>query len=364
MVILVLCYLHLILNLIVKDWLPKEKQMESKIVAKLKDIERENNVKVLFAIESGSRTWGFASEDSDWDVRFVYVHPVQWYLRPMTPGMEKHSDTISWMSEDRVLDLVGWDLKKALFHINKSNPSITEWLYSKIVYINEDVTREVLLHILRRTECLQSYMYHYRSMAKTNWKKHFEGRKKGKLKKYFYIIRPILVFIFILKEKKLYETIVFEDMLELCKKYIPLEVYAHILELLRIKRNKSLEQDQTESIPELHGWIEDWLEKEIFHTERRNIDVDELAQHLFSFSRMYFPNCNTLVNPCEYSFQDLRRAAGRNEDDTATELYDRSTGQLRLNNEVKILCGEAGWFWCDVLKGGLLITAFAPSQSV
>ena len=102
--------------------------MEDIIRKKLKEIEQKENVKIIMAVESGSRAWGFASPDSDYDVRFVYVRRPEDYLR-----LEKTKDVIEWQLDD-VLDINGWDLKKALQLMHDSNPSIFEWCASPIVY--------------------------------------------------------------------------------------------------------------------------------------------------------------------------------------------------------------------------------------
>ena len=102
--------------------------MEDMIRKKVKESEKKENVSIIMAVESGSRAWGFASPDSDYDVRFVYVRQLEDYLR-----LEKTKDTIEWQLDD-VLDISGWDLKKALQLMHDSNPSIFEWCASPVVY--------------------------------------------------------------------------------------------------------------------------------------------------------------------------------------------------------------------------------------
>ncbi len=97
---------------------------------RLEKVERENHVRILLAVESGSRAWGFASPDSDWDVRFIYVHPVEWYLK-VEPGR----DVIEEMDNDG-FDASGWELRKALQLFRKTNPSLLEWLRSPIKYMD------------------------------------------------------------------------------------------------------------------------------------------------------------------------------------------------------------------------------------
>ena len=98
------------------------------IPAKLKEIEARENIRVIHCIESGSRAWGFASPDSDYDVRFIYVRPLEYYLR-----LDKTRDVIEWQLDD-TLDINGWDLQKALRLLHSSNPTLFEWNNSPIVY--------------------------------------------------------------------------------------------------------------------------------------------------------------------------------------------------------------------------------------
>jgi len=107
---------------------PVEPAMRTQILECLNRLEAEHDVKVLFACESGSRGWGFASPDSDYDVRFIYVNRLPWYLT-----VEQHRDVIEQpISGD--LDVNGWDLRKTLQLLRQSNPTLLEWLRSPIVY--------------------------------------------------------------------------------------------------------------------------------------------------------------------------------------------------------------------------------------
>src|ERR1051325_12100355 len=102
--------------------------MRDVIQRKIAQIGQEEQVQVLYACESGSRAWGFASTDSDYDVRFVYCHPSNWYL-----SILDRPDVIERPIENDV-DLSGWDVRKALQLFRKSNPPLLEWLDSPILY--------------------------------------------------------------------------------------------------------------------------------------------------------------------------------------------------------------------------------------
>ena len=105
--------------------------MEQLIHSRLIEIEAKNAIKIVYACESGSRAWGFPSANSDYDVRFIYIRPVDWYL-----SIYEKRDVIEYPIDEQ-LDISGWDLKKALQLLRKTNPPLLEWLGSPIVYLEE-----------------------------------------------------------------------------------------------------------------------------------------------------------------------------------------------------------------------------------
>ena len=107
--------------------------MKELILQRLKDLESRYDVRILLAVESGSRAWGFASKDSDYDVRFVYVHRKEWYLT-----LVEGRDVIEELAPDGVMDFAGWAIKKALLLMGKGNCAFAEWLNSPIIYYKDD----------------------------------------------------------------------------------------------------------------------------------------------------------------------------------------------------------------------------------
>ena len=107
--------------------------MKNRILKEIEEIENTHSVKVLLAIESGSRAWGFASPDSDYDVRFIYAGKKEDYLR-----LDSVEDHIEWKL-DAVLDINGWDIRKVLLQIHRGNPTLFEWIHSPIVYKKENI---------------------------------------------------------------------------------------------------------------------------------------------------------------------------------------------------------------------------------
>ena len=106
--------------------------MRKQILKKLAEIEMEHDVRIIYACESGSRAWGVPSKDSDYDVRFIYAHPRDYYL-----SISPLRDVIE-LPIDPVFDINGWDIRKALSLLRKSNIRLLEWLQSPIVYVQSD----------------------------------------------------------------------------------------------------------------------------------------------------------------------------------------------------------------------------------
>ncbi len=155
------------------------------IAEELKRIEQDENVKILYACESGSRAWGFPSTDSDYDVRFIYIRSQADYLSVF----DKRDVIERPISND--LDINGWDLKKALKLMSKSNPSLLEWLQSPIVYKEEPSITGNIRELSKSAFSPRACLYHYMHMAKGNFRMYLQG-DQVKIKKYFYVLRPVL----------------------------------------------------------------------------------------------------------------------------------------------------------------------------
>jgi uncharacterized protein len=158
----------------------------ARIDADLAKIARDENVRILFAVESGSRAWGFPSPDSDYDARFVYVRPLDWYLQ-----LFDGRDVIE-LPIDGDFDVNGWDLRKALRLLLKPNPVLLEWLASPIRYAWTDAVCARLADLGRRTTFGPACRHHYFGVAQRLGREHLEGRERVNLKKYFYVLRPAL----------------------------------------------------------------------------------------------------------------------------------------------------------------------------
>ena len=162
-------------------------EIHAEIMTRLVRTEQEEGVRILLAVESGSRAWGFASSNSDYDVRFIYARPPAWYL---AVDLEERRDVIEYPIVDDI-DLNGWDVRKALRLFWKSNPAFIEWIQSPITYMETGGFGHGARALVNQVYSLERGIYHYRSMAKTNYLDHLRADMVP-LKKYFYVLRPLL----------------------------------------------------------------------------------------------------------------------------------------------------------------------------
>lgn len=225
-----------------------EGRIEELILLKIKEIEEKEHVKVLHVVESGSRAWGFASPDSDYDVRFVYVRDREHYL-----SLQEKKDFIDWELND-VLDINGWDLKKALQHFHKSNATLFEWSNSPVVYYTTKEWQELYEQVAKEYFACKPSMYHYYGTANKNYHEYL-CENLVKYKKYFYVLRPILACKWIeLKQcppPVLFDTLV-ENVLE-----------DNMKTSVRNLLDKKVKMSESEKAPKMEGinqYIEEKLE--------------------------------------------------------------------------------------------------------
>lgn len=159
--------------------------MREEISRLLSNIEQERNVRILYACESGSRAWGFHSEDSDYDIRFIYAAQTEKYL-----GVSNPPDTIEIAIKDD-LDPGGWDVRKALGLLGKSNGPLIEWLHSPIVYIDRENFRKNCQRLSRDVLQPSKLRHHYMGLAVQISRKKLTG-KSPSAKAYLYVMRALL----------------------------------------------------------------------------------------------------------------------------------------------------------------------------
>ncbi len=220
--------------------------MRKVIVEELKEIEARENVRILHAVESGSRAWGFASPDSDYDVRFIYVRPREFYLK-----LERTRDVLEYPIND-LLDINGWDLQKALRLLHRSNPSLFEWFKSPIIYQQTAFSNEFTA-MMEKYFLKKSGLYHYLNMANGNYREYLRG-EQVKAKKYFYVLRPILACNWILRTNTP-PPMLFSELVDA---ELPRELMVPVRDLLRIK----MEVPELKLIPRVNV-INSYIESEL-----------------------------------------------------------------------------------------------------
>ena len=197
------------------------------IKQRLDELEAREGVRLLYACESGSRAWGFASQDSDYDVRFIYAQPVEWYLS-VFPGRD-----VIELPVEGDLDINGWDIRKALELLRKSNPALLEWLDSPIVYHEQPAMLEPLRRLAASAYNPLASVHHYLSMASHQKTILVSAGGVVRRKKYFYLLRALFAARWSLKHPG-------QPPMEFAKLLaasdVPPSVIAEISELLRLKQ--------------------------------------------------------------------------------------------------------------------------------
>lgn len=204
--------------------------MEKRILQEIKRVEEKYGIEVLYACETGSRAWGFPSPDSDYDVRMIYKHPVNWYL-----SLSEKKDNVEYMSDDKEIDLTGWDIKKSLKLLHKSNASLLERIQSPIVYQQKEGFVKDYLELAERCYSPIATLYHYLKLAESSFTDVVEV-EEYKLKRLFYALRGAMACEWIMSKQEM-PPILFTKMvgeLELEE-----ELKSRILELISFKATKS-----------------------------------------------------------------------------------------------------------------------------
>ena len=224
-----------------------EGPIEELVRMKIKEIEAKENIRVLHVIESGSRAWGLASPDSDYDVRFIYVRDRNFYL-----SLRENKDFIDWELNE-VLDINGWDIKKVLQHFHKSNATLFEWSNSPVVYYTTDEWKKLYDEVAGQYFACKSSMYHYYGTANKNYHEYLM-EDMVKYKKYFYVLRPILACKWI-EEKKCPPPVLFDELFDSVLEEDMKPVIADLL----TKKVQMSESDKAPKIEKVNQYVEEKL---------------------------------------------------------------------------------------------------------
>ncbi len=263
-----------------------ESSVKAEIMRRIAKAEQEHDVKVLFAVESGSRAWGFASPNSDYDVRFIYAHRKEWYL---TLDLETKRDVIEYPIVDEI-DINGWDVRKALKLLWKSNPAFIEWIQSPIVYVDDGMFARQARELLPQIASIQKSIYHYLHMAQGNYRGYLK-QARVPLKKYFYVLRPLLAIMWLEKYQQP-APIEFDLLRQLVASNKALD---EAISDLLAKKRQSAEKEYGTGIPIINQFIEAELARHEARAPRQAEREASFEQLNALFSRIINPLATSAV---------------------------------------------------------------------
>ena len=180
-----------------------DNDIKNHILHKLKTIEKENKIKILYAVESGSRVWGFPSPNSDYDVRFIYCRHQNEYLSIINPSNDINGGITFDKKLNTELDINGWDIRKTLELTTISNVTLVEWMSSDVCYIKDPYVFEQLRVFLNKSINFEILSYHYKCMGYQVWKNICSNLNEVKIKDYCYSLRSAFCFIWVLKNRSI-----------------------------------------------------------------------------------------------------------------------------------------------------------------
>lgn len=254
--------------------------MKQKIQNLLKQIEKDNDIKIIFAIENGSRSWGMASKDSDYDVRFIFQRRINDYIK-LNPEKDVinvafDKDLNPCDAQGSLIDMSGFDIYKYLKLLLSSNPTTIEWLNSPIVYYGDN--NLPLREYMKENFNQERLFRHYFSLFKNNYLEFIQQGKYITYKKYLYSMRGILNAKYVYEFDKIPPLDLRQTVKEL-ETIIPAEVYSKIQEVIKIK-SQGLEREVILRIPEFDVFFDKELKKEYHNFNSRKPDVEEFNKYL------------------------------------------------------------------------------------
>jgi uncharacterized protein len=243
--------------------------VRAEVDRRLEAIKADDGVRILMAVESGSRAWGFPSPDSDYDVRFVYIRNRDWYLR-----LQAGRDVIEQPIVDEI-DLNGWDIRKALGLLLKSNAVISEWIESPIRYCDDHPVIEKIRILADDVLDSRALAYHYANLGRNSAERWLEGDDPVPVKRYFYALRPALAIRHLCLDPSLRPPMNLQALMAGCD--LPPAIAADIDELVEAKKRTN-ERSNGMRKPSLDRLIHGELARAAQVPGRKKLDADMHAR--------------------------------------------------------------------------------------
>ncbi len=255
--------------------------MKQKIIALCKKIEKEKNIKIIFAVENGSRAWRMESKDSDYDVRFVFVRPVKEYIQINKPAevleLFYTKDSKPCQPEGAMIDMVGFDIFKFVSMLSSSNPSTIEWLTTDIIYYGKQ--NKLFREFAQKNFNKISLYHHYKSMCRQNYIKYLKSGLHVTYKKYLYAYRGLVNAKYV-AHKKILPPIIFSFALNELEGIIPNRILSKLREIIALK-SSGREKEIVSNIVEMDSYIEDFLKNDSeTPIEKSHTTLNELNEEL------------------------------------------------------------------------------------
>ena len=274
--------------------------MRDNLIKIFRTIEEREGIKILFCIESGSRAWRMESANSDYDIRFVFVRPIDDYLllNPksdvVVDSYNEHFDRVP--QEGCFIDLEGFDIYKFLKMLSSSNPTVIEWLMSDVVY--DGVVPSVLIDYAIDNFNPIALYYHYKSMCKQNYVKYIQSKNLLTYKKYLYAMRGLINAKYVAIFDRI-PPINFVETISLIENNIPLNIRVLLLEII-VKKQSGEEKDIEAIIPDFDLYIESYL----------NDDSDVPKRKVHRFDNLLNDYVHKLLLPVDVDYPHDERCEG------------------------------------------------------
>ncbi len=257
------------------------KEIHEQILDELHKIEDQHNLHILYACESGSRMWGFESVNSDYDVRFIYVKSLEWYL-----GIEeKKRDNYELLVND-LIDISGWDLRKTLHLFNKGNPGLIEWLKSCYVYMENGSAIHQMRKLIEPFFSEITTIYHFLHMGKGNFDRYIKKKERVLYKKYLYVLRPILAVQWTATRHSS-PPVLFQELVDNLS--IEDQVREQIKHLVLVKKSGT-ELGEGNQIDVLHDYLGEQIDywSKYIKTQKSHITSDQKKERIEILNEIFF----------------------------------------------------------------------------
>lgn len=223
-----------------------------KIAKYIKKIEDEHDIEIISAVDNGSRSMGIHTDASDFDIRFIFVHNKR--VKHITGN---YPDSFNVFFDNGMYDFDGWSIDKTVKHLKESNPSLIEWLYSPVVFVDKYNFISECLKVIKTMHNKLSMFYHYSSMAEKNYKDWIKNKDKVYYKKYVYVIRPLMMLMHLNTDCDNLIITKFKDLHNNVRSLLDDSINEDVESVIKLKQ--TMKGIEGEPFPRLNKWIENYL---------------------------------------------------------------------------------------------------------